>query len=84
MKLYHLSTGPLKVNTYFLVNENNQAVVIDSGENYNLIKKTAQQNGFNIEYALYTHAHFDHAGNAKKLQDDGVKIVISKIDAKIC
>ena len=82
MKLYHLSTGPLKVNTYFLVNENNQAIVIDSGENYNLITKTAKENGFKLEYALYTHGHFDHAGNAKKLQDNGVKIVISKIDAK--
>ena len=40
MKLYHLSSGPLKVNTYFLVNESTtEAAVIDCGENYNLIKK---------------------------------------------
>lgn len=83
MKLYHLSSGPLGVNTYFLVNETtNRAVVIDSGENYKLIKKTESENGFKITSVLLTHAHFDHAGNAKKLQDDGAKIYISGIDAK--
>lgn len=82
MKLYHLSSGPLKVNTYFLVNEEkNTAVVIDSGENYKLIKKTEEENCFKIKAVLLTHAHFDHAGNVKKLQDDGAKIYISTIDA---
>ena len=82
MKLYHLTSGPLKVNTYFLVNEEkNTAVVIDSGENYKLIKKATEENGFTIKAVLLTHAHFDHAGNVKKLQDDGAKIYVSKIDA---
>ena len=83
MKLYHLSSGPLRVNTYFLVNEESgKAVVIDSGENYKKIKQVEAEYGFKIEVALYTHTHFDHAGNAKKLQDDGVKIYASEIDAK--
>lgn len=83
MKLYHITTGLLKVNTYFLVNEDTKdAVIVDSGENYNLIKKTEIDLGIKIKYALYTHGHFDHAGSAKKLQDDGVKICISKTDAK--
>ena len=82
MKLYHLTSGPLRVNTYFLVNENTlECVVIDSGENYNKIKQTQITNGFKIKAVLLTHAHFDHAGNAKKLQDDGAKIYISKLDA---
>ena len=82
MKLYHLAQGPLKVNTYFLVNENtHQAIVIDSGENYKLVKQVENDNGFKIVAVLLTHAHFDHAGNVKKLQDDGAKIYISEIDA---
>ena len=82
MKIFHLSSGPLRVNTYFLVNEEkNTAIVIDSGENYKLIKKAEEENGFIIKAVLLTHAHFDHTGNAKKLQDDGAKIYISKIDA---
>lgn len=83
MKIFHLSSGPLRVNTYFLVNEEKHtAVVIDSGENYKLIKKTEEENGFIIKAVLLTHAHFDHAGNVKKLQDDGAKIYVSKIDAE--
>lgn len=82
MKLYHLCSGPLRVNTYFLVNDNTkEAIVIDAGENYKLIKETEKKYGFKIKALLLTHAHFDHAGNAKKLQDDGVKVFISVIDA---
>lgn len=82
MKLYHLQSGPLNVNSYFLVNDKNQAVVIDSGENYKKIKQVSEKFGFEVKAVLLTHAHFDHSGNAKKLQDDGAKIYISKIDAK--
>ncbi len=83
MKIYHLSSGPLRVNSYFIVNEETgEGFVIDSGENYKLIKQTEEKYHFSIKAVLLTHAHFDHAGNAKKLQDDGAKIYISKIDAK--
>ena len=81
MKLYHLRSGPLRVNTYFLVNDFNEAVVIDSGENYKKVKQVESELGFKIKAVLLTHAHFDHAGNAKKLQNDGAKIYISKLDA---
>ena len=81
MKMYHISHGPLRVNTYFMVNDFNQAVVIDCGENYKLIKQTEEKYGFKIEAVLLTHAHFDHSAIAKKLQDDGAKIYISEKDA---
>ena len=81
MKLYHLQSGPLKVNTYFLVNEDGQAVVIDSGENYKKIKSVEQTYNLKIVAVLLTHAHFDHCGNVKKLQDDGVSIYVSELDA---
>ena len=83
MKLLYVRSGPLRVNSYFLINENtNKAIVIDSGENYKLIKKIEEENSFKINYVLLTHAHFDHAGNVKKLQDDGAKIYCSKIDSE--
>ena len=82
MKLYHLSSGPLRVNTYFLVNEDGRAVVIDGGENYKKVKQVESEYGFKICAVLLTHAHFDHAGNAKKLQDDGAKVYVSELDAK--
>ena len=81
MKLYHLQSGPLNVNTYFLVNEDGQAVVIDSGENYKKVKSVEQLYNIKIQAVLLTHAHFDHCGNAKKLQDDGISIYVSELDA---
>ena len=86
MKILHLQSGPLNVNTYFLVNgQTGTAVVIDGGENYKSVKQAEEKYGFKIKAVLLTHAHFDHAGNAKKLQDDGAKIYISEKDApKLC
>ena len=82
MKLYHLRSGPLNVNTYFLVNEQTrEAVIVDGGENYKKIKQVEEQLGVKIKAVLLTHAHFDHAGNAKKLQDDGAKVLVGKLDA---
>lgn len=81
MKLYHLSSGPLRVNTYFLVNGlTGEAVCIDGGENYKLVKKAEKEYGFNIKHLLLTHAHFDHAGNAAQLQADGARVYISALD----
>lgn len=82
MKLFHVINGLLRVNSYYLVNEQTGgAVVIDPGENYNRVKSTEKECGFTVKAVLLTHAHFDHAGTAKKLQDDGAKIYISDIDA---
>lgn len=82
MKLYHIQTGLLSVNTYLLVNENtNKAIVIDCGEFYGKIKKFADSLGVEIKTLLLTHAHFDHAGCAKKFQDTGVKVYISEVEA---
>lgn len=82
MKLYHLTTGLLGVNTYFVVNEQTKkAIVIDGGESYKKIKQTEMDLGVKIVALFLTHAHFDHAGNAKRLQDDGIKVYISTKDA---
>ncbi len=82
MKLYHLTTGLLGVNSYFLVNEETKnAILIDGGESYKSIKKASEDLGVKITTLLLTHAHFDHAGNAKALQDDGIKVYISSVDA---
>ncbi|MBR0189294.1 MAG: MBL fold metallo-hydrolase [Clostridia bacterium] len=59
-----------------------EAVAIDGGENYKLIKRTEEENGFKIKHLLLTHAHFDHAGNAALLQADGAKVYISALDGE--
>ena len=82
MKIYHIMTGLLGVNSYFLVDESTkEAVLIDCGEYINKIEQTEKKYGFTVKNVLLTHAHFDHSGCGKKLQQKGAKIYISSIDA---
>lgn len=81
MKLYHMFTGDLGVNTYFLVNENDRAAVVDSGEDGAAVLAFAEKHGFKITACYLTHGHFDHMGCCKRLQDLGVKIYVSEKDA---
>ena len=81
MKIYHVITGLLRVNTYVLVNDDNDALVIDCGERLKSIIDAKNKYGFNVKAVLLTHAHFDHSGCAKALQDQGAKVYISTIDA---
>ncbi len=81
IKTIKITTGLLSVNSYILINDDTlEGVIIDSGENYELIKKTENEYGYKLKAVLLTHAHFDHSGNCKKLQNDGVKIYISEKD----
>lgn len=81
MKLFCLQTGCLAVNSYFLINEKTRrAVLIDGGEDYSAIKRAEKELNVKITALLLTHGHFDHCGNAKKLQEDGVKVYISVAD----
>ena len=77
-----LSSGELGVNSYFLINnETKKAILIDGGEDYELIKSKEKELGIVITDLILTHGHYDHAGNAKKLQDDGIKVGICTFDA---
>lgn len=82
MKLYHFVSGPLRVNAYILADEKGEAAVIDAGESYNALLAAVKKYGLNLTAALFTHAHFDHAACAKRLQQDGVKIYISQKDGE--
>lgn len=83
MKVLKITTGPLAVNTYFLINEDTKkAVMIDGGHLHKQIKEYASNNGFTITAELLTHSHFDHSMGAKLFQQDGVKIYASELEAE--
>lgn len=75
MEIKCVKSGTLGVNTYFIT-ENGSTAVIDTGEDYFAIKEFARKEGLKITRAYYTHAHFDHLGNAARFQKDGVKIYL--------
>ena len=82
MKILHLTSGPLRANTYFLIDEKcGNTVVIDPGENYKIVRKTLDEYSLNLTAVFLTHAHFDHSSISRKLQQDGAKIYISEKDA---
>ena len=81
MKIYQKVIGELQVNCYFLTKDDKNAVVIDCGDNLEQLLEESNRLGLKINAVLLTHAHFDHSGSAKALQNMGVKIYISEIDA---
>ena len=68
------------MNSYFLAGEDGNAVLIDGGENYKLIKETQEKYGLKVKALLLTHAHFDHAGNAAQIAADGETVYVSEKD----
>lgn len=57
--IYH--TGPLDVNTYVLKDEESkEAVIIDIGGDFDKIKSDLDEQGYNLNFILNTHGHFDH------------------------
>ena len=54
-------------NTYFIVNDSNDALLVDPGDSSNKLVNYIHKNGFNIVGILLTHSHYDHIGGLPKL-----------------
>lgn len=59
MKIETVVTGTLEENCYILI-KNNTCLVVDPGDDYQLIKEKINDN--KILGVLITHSHFDHIG----------------------
>lgn len=78
-----------KGTNFYLIEENNQFLMVDSGtpNQSKNIEKVLLKNNINpkdIKYIIITHAHYDHAGNAKYFKDKyNTKIIIGKDDEEM-
>lgn len=62
--------GPVCTNCYLLVNhKTGELLVVDPGDQAQLIEKQIEKTGANPVAILLTHGHFDHAGAAEELAD---------------
>lgn len=77
MNISMIKVGFLKCNCY-LLEKNNQCLLIDPGDDYNKIKEFIKDK--NVIGALLTHNHFDHVSSADNLKEDyNIKIYSQKL-----
>ena len=78
----NIPVGPLQCNCYILGCENTrEALVIDPGDEIELILPSLEKHQLNVRYILSTHAHIDHVGDLEKLKDKtGAKTLLHEKD----
>lgn len=70
LKLESFPVGPLGCNCSLLWDpEKATGIVVDPGGEGAKIRSRVEALGFKVEALLHTHAHFDHVGATKELQD---------------
>ena len=68
MNIKKLVVGVYEENCY-LLNINNDLLIVDPGDEFNKIDSIIKNNNFNLLGILITHAHFDHIGALEELID---------------
>lgn len=81
MQIITLSPRGFGANTYVLVGENQQAIVIDPAQTR--VESELIKLGVQAKYVLLTHCHFDHVGGVAVLQESGAKVLCSEEEKKL-
>ena len=82
MVIIQIPVGFMQVFSYIIgCEETRDAIVIDPGEDADIIAAKAKEKGLNIKYIFNTHHHFDHTeGNADLKKLTGAKIVLHSLE----
>ena len=71
LQVERLVVGPLESNCYIAWDNNaKQGVIIDPGEDAQIILRKVKELGIGIKYILATHGHFDHVGAVAGLKKE--------------
>ena len=61
MNIEVLVVGPIETNCYIVSDpDSKEAVIIDAGDDADLILRYIENHGLKVKYLLNTHGHFDH------------------------
>ncbi len=70
MIIKNVVVGPLEVNCYIIgCEDTKEAAIIDPGDNADEIIRIIEKEGLKPKFIINTHAHFDHIGGVKAIQD---------------
>lgn len=71
MKVKTVVVGPLQVNTYIVYDPLSlEAVIIDPGDEPDMIIDAVNELGVKVKYIICTHGHFDHIGAIIDIKDE--------------
>ncbi|MBC8551624.1 MAG: MBL fold metallo-hydrolase [Candidatus Brocadiales bacterium] len=70
MIIKNVVVGPLEVNCYIIgCEDTKEAAIIDPGDNADEIIRIIEMDELKPKFIMNTHAHFDHVGGVKEIQD---------------
>lgn len=69
MRIIKIPVGPLQTNCY-IVSDGNSSLVIDPGDEPDIILDEIKKNSLNVDYIIITHAHFDHIGAVPEIKEE--------------
>lgn len=83
MKIHKITTTSLEENSYIL-EENNSAILIDAGSDYEKIINTLKKNQLELKLILITHNHEDHTISINEIKKHtNAKIMMSEKDINL-
>ena len=84
MILKQLVVGPLATNCYIVGSESNkEGMIIDPGDEAEVILRSAKDLGLKIRSIVLTHGHIDHIGALKEVKEaTGAEVAIHTDEAK--
>lgn len=68
MKIKTFITGPIDVNTYLVINQKNEAFLVDPS-GYDDIVSYIDDKNVNLKFILLTHGHYDHIYKLDEITD---------------
>lgn len=84
MKIEKVAVGMLLNNSYLVVSDENNAVLIDPSSDFNAIDSMLKKSGAALKFIFLTHGHFDHIATAGEFTKKyGAKLVVSEKDAEM-
>lgn len=83
MIIEFMPVGPIMANCYIVgCKETHEAVVIDPGDDADMILLKLAELKLKVKYIINTHGHFDHVGANRKMKEaTGAEILIHALDA---